>query len=131
MGYTGKIFNDTSEGLFRSSYIDPQTSQNKWFVATHLRPNMARNVFPSFDEPGYKTPITIKIGRHRNMTATSNMPLDSTEPMYERWIILFLLYYIFRIFVGRIGTDGYGIRLRSLLQWQLILLDSSYLNLVR
>ncbi|CAH0553112.1 unnamed protein product [Brassicogethes aeneus] len=79
--YKGKIFNDTSEGLFKSTYVDPQTTETKWFVATHFRPNLARNVFPCFDEPGYKTPMVIKIGRHKNMTATSNMPLLHTEPM--------------------------------------------------
>ncbi|KAG5881692.1 hypothetical protein JTB14_002175 [Gonioctena quinquepunctata] len=78
--FTGKLFNDTSEGLFRSSYVDPMTKGTKWFVSTHMRPNMARSVFPCFDEPVYKVPITVSVARHKNMTAVGNMPLESTKP---------------------------------------------------
>lgn len=81
MRFSGKLFNDTSEGLFRSSYVDPVTKESKWFVSTHMRPNLARSVFPCFDEPAYKVPIVITVGRHKNMTAVSNMPLEKSEPM--------------------------------------------------
>lgn len=79
--YKGRMFNDTSEGLFRSSYVDPQTKTQKWFAATHLRPNLARKVFPCFDEPEYKVPFVINVARHKNMTALSNMPVEATKPM--------------------------------------------------
>lgn len=79
--FTGRLFNDTSEGLFRSSYVDPITKETKWFVSSYMRPNLARSVFPCFDEPAYKVPMVITVGRHKNMTAVSNMPLQKTEPM--------------------------------------------------
>ncbi|KAJ8958080.1 hypothetical protein NQ314_006465 [Rhamnusium bicolor] len=79
--FTGRLFNDTSEGLFRSSYIDPVIKETKWFVSTHMRPNLARSVFPCFDEPAYKVPMVITVGRHKNMSVISNMPLKSTTPM--------------------------------------------------
>lgn len=79
--FAGKLYNDTSEGLFRSSYIDPETKTQKWFVATYFRPNLARRAFPCFDEPAFKAPFVISIARHKNMTALSNMPLASTVNM--------------------------------------------------
>lgn len=78
--YTGRLFNDTTEGLFRSNYIDPMTKETKWFIAANLRPNLARTVFPCYDEPAYKVPIAVTIARHKNMTSTSNMPLKRTRP---------------------------------------------------
>jgi aminopeptidase N len=79
--FKGRLYNDTSEGLFRSSYIDPETKTLKWFVATHFRPNLARRVFPCFDEPAYKVPFVINVARHKSMVALSNMPLETTEKM--------------------------------------------------
>ncbi|KAJ8940801.1 hypothetical protein NQ318_007887, partial [Aromia moschata] len=79
--FTGRLFNDTTEGFFRSSYVDLATKETKWFVSTHMRPNLARSVFPCFDEPAYKVPVVITVGRHKNMTAVSNMPLKSTVPI--------------------------------------------------
>lgn len=73
--------NDTSEGLFRHSYVDVVTNEKKWYVASHLRPNLARRVFPCFDEPAYKVPFSISIARKKEMTSLSNMPLERTEDM--------------------------------------------------
>lgn len=80
--FSGKLFNDTSEGLFRHSYIDSETNEKRWYVASHFRPNMARRAFPCFDEPAYKVPFMISIARTKNMTSLSNMPLDRSEDMY-------------------------------------------------
>lgn len=79
--FSGKLFNDTSEAMFRSSYTDSSTGEKRWFVATHMRPNMARRVFPCFDEPAYKVPFNIIVGRHKNMSTLSNMLLNRTEDM--------------------------------------------------
>lgn len=77
--YTGKLFNETTEGLFRVSYVDPNTKSNKWMVAAYLRPNLARAVFPCYDEPAYKVPMAISIARHRDLMAVSNMPKKRTK----------------------------------------------------
>lgn len=79
--FKGYLYNDTSEGMFRSSYKDSETKSIKYFVATHLRPNLARRVFPCFDEPAYKVPFVISVARHKNMVALSNMPLESSKQM--------------------------------------------------
>lgn len=95
--FEGLMFNNTSEGLFRSSYVDSQTKQPKWwdcfnitcdkvlnlfdirYVATFMRPNMARTVFPCFDEPSYKVPVTLTVVRPNFMKAVFNMPLESSS----------------------------------------------------
>lgn len=79
--FKGKMFNDTTEGLFRSSYTDTKSGEKKWFLATHFRPNLARRVFPCFDEPGYKVPFVISVTRPKKAIALSNMPLDRTDQM--------------------------------------------------
>ncbi|CAH1118995.1 unnamed protein product [Phaedon cochleariae] len=78
--FSGKLFNETSEGMFRSSYVDSDTKTKKWFVSTHMRPAMARNVFPCYDEPMYKVPMVVSVARLKTMTAVSNMPRESTKP---------------------------------------------------
>lgn len=79
--FSGKLMNDTSEAFFRNHYVDPVTTEKRWFVATHMRPNLARRVFPCFDEPAYKVPFLISVARRKNMTAQSNMPISTTEDM--------------------------------------------------
>lgn len=79
--FSGKLYNDTSEALFRSSYKDGATGELKWYLASYFRPNLARRVFPCFDEPSFKAYFVLKIARMETMTALSNMQLASTEPM--------------------------------------------------
>ncbi|KAF5302442.1 hypothetical protein FQR65_LT08532, partial [Abscondita terminalis] len=76
MKFVGKLYNDTSEGLFRSSYINTVTGEKKWFIASQLRPNLARKVFPCFDEPAFKATFLVSIVRSNAMRALSNMPLS-------------------------------------------------------
>lgn len=79
--FSGKLYNDTSEALFRSSYRDVTSGETKWFLASFFRPNLARKVFPCFDEPHFKASFLLKIGRLENMISLSNMPRDISEPM--------------------------------------------------
>nr|CAH7750129.1 unnamed protein product [Callosobruchus chinensis] len=86
--FSGPLFNDTSEGFFRSSYPDPVTKRAKWLAATHMRPNMARTVFPCYDEPAYKVPMVISVARPKHMIAISNMPVEKTadDSKLKDWV---------------------------------------------
>lgn len=79
--FSGKLYNETSEALFRSNYKDAASGETKWFLASYFRPNLARRVFPCFDEPHFKASFVLKIARLENMISLSNMPRDTSEPM--------------------------------------------------
>lgn len=81
MTFSGKMPNETSEGLFRHHYIDTITCEKKWYVATRFRPNLARKAFPCLDEPGLKAKFLISVARQKHMRTLSNMPLESSEEM--------------------------------------------------
>ncbi|XP_044740664.1 aminopeptidase N isoform X2 [Chrysoperla carnea] len=88
LSFSGQLSNETSEGVFRTSFADKTSNECKWFVATHMRPNNARRVFPCFDEPSFKTPFELKLARPKSMMALSNMPLSKTTDMENRegWV---------------------------------------------
>lgn len=48
------------------------------YVATYLRLNNARKMFPSYDELKYKTKFQLILTRPKNMTALSNVPIVKT-----------------------------------------------------
>lgn len=79
--FNGLLYNESNGGLFHGNYIDPQTKTTKWFVAAHLQLFYARKVFPCFDEPSYKVPVVLTVGRPKEKFVLSNMPLESSEPM--------------------------------------------------
>ncbi|KPJ03366.1 Endoplasmic reticulum aminopeptidase 2 [Papilio xuthus] len=78
MTFKGKMETTTSEGFFKSTYKTEQ-DRERTVVATQLRPNNARRVFPCFDEPEFKAPFDVSVVRPWNMVALSNMETDRIE----------------------------------------------------
>ncbi len=61
-------FNDSPAGLFRVKVGED------WYSWTQFEPIDARAAFPSFDEPGFKTPFTVTLRTRPGLVAVSNAP---------------------------------------------------------
>jgi hypothetical protein len=61
-------FADGPEGLYRIKVADD------WYSWTQFQSIDARAAFPSFDEPGYKTPFIISVATKPGFVAASNAP---------------------------------------------------------
>jgi len=59
-------FNDSASGLYRVQVA------NRWYSWTQFESIDARAAFPSFDEPGFKTPFTVSIATKPGDVAVSN-----------------------------------------------------------
>lgn len=65
--YSG-AFNDSASGLYRVKVGD------RWYSWTQFESIDARAAYPSFDEPGFKTPFTVSITTRPGNVAVSNAP---------------------------------------------------------
>ncbi|CAD6215555.1 GSCOCG00000365001-RA-CDS, partial [Cotesia congregata] len=80
INYTGNISTSDSYGFFMNSYLDT-LAQAHTFLATHLRLNNARKLFPCIDEPEYKATFELSLIRPKNLHSHSNMPLIASTEM--------------------------------------------------
>ncbi|OXA51879.1 Aminopeptidase N [Folsomia candida] len=74
-------------GMYRSSYIDPETNATKWIAITQMEALHARELFPCFDEPSFKAVFSTKIGRKDDQIALTNGPSIGNEsiPHFPGW----------------------------------------------
>ncbi|KAM7360043.1 aminopeptidase N isoform 1-T2 [Cochliomyia hominivorax] len=72
---------ETTEGLFKGSYTIANVTEKKYYLATYMRPNNARRLFPCFDEPGFKVPFKVSISRPRDYITLFNTPLLRTDEL--------------------------------------------------
>ncbi|XP_013111862.1 aminopeptidase N [Stomoxys calcitrans] len=79
MEFEGGIWK-TNEGIFKGTYISDDGEENT-YLATYMRPNNARRLFPCFDEPGFKVPFKVSIARPRNFVTLFNTQLLKTEEL--------------------------------------------------
>ncbi|XP_014203652.1 aminopeptidase N [Copidosoma floridanum] len=76
--YAGNVTSNDTSGLFAHHYVDA-TGQKHTYLATYLRLNNARRLFPGYDELQYKTKFRLSLVRPRNMTALANTPLETSK----------------------------------------------------
>uniref|UniRef100_A0A6P4F3G2 Aminopeptidase n=1 Tax=Drosophila rhopaloa TaxID=1041015 RepID=A0A6P4F3G2_DRORH len=65
-------------GFYSSSYVDHNTTLAQWMAATQFEPNHAREAFPCFDDPIFRTPFKINLAHPHQYRALSNMPVRRT-----------------------------------------------------
>ncbi|KAH8242277.1 hypothetical protein KR038_008937 [Drosophila bunnanda] len=66
---------DTLQGVYKTSYLNPDTKKNEWVISTQFSPIDARRAFPCFDRPDMKANFTISIIRSNEFKMSlSNMP---------------------------------------------------------
>jgi aminopeptidase N len=66
-------------GFYRTIYQRPEPSERTFVASTLFEPTHARNVFPCYDEIGYRTTFDISIVHGSAYHALSNMPVAQTE----------------------------------------------------
>lgn len=70
-------FGSQSEGLYHAKVGDD------WYAWTQMEPIDARRMFPSFDEPGFKTPFTVSITAPAASKVFANTPEVKVTPAAE------------------------------------------------
>ncbi len=72
VGFTN-VLDDNLSGLYRSSY--KSGNETRYLAVTQFWPTAARQAFPCLDEPALKAVFRINLGRPKDYTTASNMPL--------------------------------------------------------
>lgn len=80
--FTYYLYSGGLSGFYNSTYRN-SAGDNITIAATQFESTSARRAFPCFDEPAMKANFTISITHPSNMTALSNMPVDSTRNVGE------------------------------------------------
>ncbi|KAH8363302.1 hypothetical protein KR084_008012, partial [Drosophila pseudotakahashii] len=71
---------DTLQGVYKTSYTNPDTKKEEWMISTQFSPIDARRAFPCFDRPDMKANFSISIVRSlQYKMALSNMPKTRTS----------------------------------------------------
>ena len=73
--YLGELKEDLM-GFYRSSYFNEETNSTEFLATTQFEAVGARKALPCFDEPSFKAVFQVNLGRIKNMTSISNMPLE-------------------------------------------------------
>jgi tricorn protease interacting factor F2/3 len=74
---------DTLAGIYRAPY------DKTHIVTTHFEAAQARRMFPCVDQPDAKAQFKLTVRVNRDLTAISNMPIESTKPDGEKKIVAF------------------------------------------
>ena len=66
---------DNLKGFYRSVYTDQKTGKEEYIAVTQFQAVDARRAFPCFDEPALKATYQVSLGRLKDMSSISNMPI--------------------------------------------------------
>jgi aminopeptidase N len=90
--FLGELNNDVV-GFYKSSYFNEDENATEFLAVTNFKETGARLVFPCFDEPGYKAAFQVNLGRLKNKTSLSNMPIKfEGEAMKDNDVYVWDIY---------------------------------------
>ena len=76
MSFLGDL-NDDLTGFYRSDYFDKEKNETEYMATTQFEIDGARRAMPCFDEPSFKAEFLVNLGRVKDMSSISNMPLKA------------------------------------------------------
>jgi len=79
------IIHDDLEGIYYSSIKEGDNI----IISTQLEPDLARRVFPCFDDPNYKSTFDISVKINKDLECISNMPLQNKTNLLENNLFIF------------------------------------------
>merc|ERR1719431_1916989 len=116
---------DNLKGFYRSVYKDPKTGKDEYIAVTQFQATDARRAYPSFDEPGIKAKYEVSLGRKKDMSSISNMPIvregvemvGSDEYVWDHYqesvkMSSYLVAFVVSKFEYRETTRENGVRFR-------------------
>jgi aminopeptidase N len=111
--------NNESRGLFLQHY--QFNGKTETIVATQMRPDKARQLFPCWDEPAFRATFQLSVKVDKKTSAVSNMPEVAEEPVgTDKKIVIFersppMSTYLVSLICGRLDSiedqvDGVKLR---------------------
>ncbi|KAF8765157.1 Glutamyl aminopeptidase like protein [Argiope bruennichi] len=67
------------EGLYKSSYVNPNTGERRYLASTQFEAVHARKAFPCFDEPAFRSTFTVSVIHNTDYFALSNTKAENTS----------------------------------------------------
>ena len=111
--------NTESRGLFLQHY--QSNGKTETILATQMRPDKARQMFPCWDEPAFRATFQLSVKVDKKTSAVSNMPDVAEEPVgSDKKIVIFgrsppMSTYLVSLICGRLDSiedqvDGVKLR---------------------
>ena len=111
--------NTESRGLFLQHY--QSNGKTETILATQMRPDKARQMFPCWDEPAFRATFQLSVKVDKKTSAVSNMPDVAEEPVgTDKKIVIFgrsppMSTYLVSLICGRLDSiedqvDGVKLR---------------------
>lgn len=86
--YHGELHWAYENGFYKANYTDTETGNLVWYATTKFEPHHARHLFPCYDEPQIRAPITLSVQHDKSYKTFANMPLESeTEVLATDYVI--------------------------------------------
>ncbi len=104
--FTGEL-NDKLAGFYRSKY--EENGKEKYIATTQFEAADARQAFPCFDEPAFKTTFDITLIVDKKYTAVSNMPVIKEVKAGEKKSVTFATTPIMSTYLLYFGVGEFEI----------------------